>query len=488
MEEQLTISSVKKRAVKSVKWTFLMEVVGRGTQPIITLILARLLTPADFGLIGMCMVVISLTLVFQNFGLDRALIQREEGISEAANVAFWANLLLSVVLYLILFLSAPLIATFFREPQAVDVLRVLCLRIILFSLVSVQQALFQRVLEFKKLFVVRLISAVIPAFVSIPLALNHYGVWALVYGSLAGSLAQAVLLFVLTPWRPRLFFDYLIARQLVSFGGWAMLETLLGWLLLWGDSAILGRFLGAKELGVYRVGITLILLVTGFTCGAISTVTYSAFSRLQMNRSELKRYFINTTKLTAGIALPIGICLAFLSQPISDVVFGEKWQGIGTVIAIIGLSEAIAWLVGINPNVYRAMGKPDINSKLLILNVLYFIPAYILAAPYGLVAVCATRLLCTILSIPLHLYATQRILSISPLYLWQCTRAPIAVALVMGAVIYGTVRFSCLLLDRGWIQFILTAFFSAVFYVVAIWIIDREYLKRTYLLIRESLS
>ena len=152
IEATLSTSEVKKSAIKSVKWTVLGEIVSRSISPIITLILARLLSPKDFGVVGVAMIVIGLAQIFQDFGLGKTLIQRETDVEKSANIVFWTNIAISVFLYLIFFTNAHLIAKFFHEPKVADVLRVLCLQIVLFSFISVHQALFQRKFQFLLLY------------------------------------------------------------------------------------------------------------------------------------------------------------------------------------------------------------------------------------------------------------------------------------------------------------------------------------------------
>ncbi|HMK49639.1 MAG TPA: lipopolysaccharide biosynthesis protein, partial [Thermodesulfovibrionales bacterium] len=291
------MEDIKTKAIRSVKWTALSEIVSRSIQPIVMLVLARLLTPADFGVVGVAIIAVGLAQIFQDFGLGKTLIQTETDIEESANIVFWSNLVLSIFMYLTLFVSAPLISDFFHDSKVTNVLRVLCLQIILISLSTVHQALFQRDFQYKNLFFVRLFSAVIPAFVSIPLALSGYGVWSLVLGTLAGSIAQVFTFLGISKWRPRLDYNFELARKLFGFSSWVVLEAFLGWIILWGDSIALGHFLGVKELGVYRIGIALLMAIFGIFFNPILPVAYSAFSRLQANREELKQSFLKITTI-----------------------------------------------------------------------------------------------------------------------------------------------------------------------------------------------
>lgn len=474
MEEKITSSEVKGRAIKSVKWTALAEIASRSIQPIVVLVLARILTPADFGVVGVAMIAIGLAQIFQDFGLGKTLIQRETEVKKSTNIIFWSNIVLAVLLYLILFISAPLLSKFFHDPKVIDVLRVLCLQIVLSSVVSVHQALFQRQFQFKQLFFIRLFSGIVPAIVSIPLALLGYGVWSLVFGTLAGAIVRIILFWRISHWRPQLSYDFQLARQLFSFSIWVTLEAFLGWVIIWGDSIVLGHFLGVKQLGVYRVGITFLMLSFGLFFRPIMPIVYSSFSRLQSNISELKSSFLKITQLIAAVCLPIGFGLTVLAKPIVSVVFGQKWQGIEIVISILAISEALSWLVGHNPEVYRAIGRPDVNSKLYAVTALYFLPVYILAAPHGLFVFCLAKFGAVIISIFLHLFVTNRVLYLPFTYLWNLVKVPLAGAIFMGFIIHGITTAVSI---YNWAGLILSIISCGVFYILSLWVMKKDFVK-----------
>ena len=488
-EDNLTASGIKTRAIKSVKWTALAEIVSRSAAPLVMLILASLLTPEDFGIVGVAMIVIGLAQILQDFGFEKTLIQRETEVKESANIVFWSNMAFGILVYLILFLGAPLIADFFHETKVVDVLRVLCLQIILISLTTVHFALLQREFKFKQLFFVRFGVAFVPGIVAIPLALIGYGVWALVWGMLAGGIIQVILFWRISDWRPELSFDVPLARQLFGFGVWVTLEALLGWLIVWGDSIVLGHFLGVSELGVYRVGTTFIMLVFGVFFNPLRSVAYSSFSRLQSNAEELKRSFLKTTGLISAISLPIGFGLALIAYPISSLIFGYKWEGIEIVIAIIGIMYAVGWLVGINPDIYRAAGRPDANVKLLVANAIYYIPVYVLAAPHGLLVFCLARLGVSIASLLLHFYVANKLFQLPFTYLRSCVKSPLIACLIMGVLLYGMVNLVSPFEGwQGWLKLIIVIVSAGMSYLGALWLVDKDLLKQFFRLLREAIK
>ena len=177
------------------------------------------------------MIAISFSQLFWDAGLSKALVQTKQAPEEAANVVFWTNFVLGILIYVVLFVTAPAIALFFRSPASGPVLRVLGFQIVIASLSSVQQALFVRDLDFRGLFWIKLLTAFVPGLFSVPLALFGYGVWALVGGSLAGQTLNLWLLWQRSPWRPKATFDMTLVRTLFRFGFWVLLESLGAWSL-----------------------------------------------------------------------------------------------------------------------------------------------------------------------------------------------------------------------------------------------------------------
>ena len=199
-------TTVINSAVLSAKWSALAEFVTKTIPPAIFIILALLLTPEDFGLVATAMIFISFCQVFCEAGLGKALIQTNEPPEKAADIAFWSNLILSFLVYILIFIASPWLAHFFNSPETRPVLRILGLQIIINSFAGVQQALFLRDFKFRPLFWIRLLTTLLPGLISIPMAYLGYGVWALVTGSLLGSMTTMIMLWHKSPWRPKIYY------------------------------------------------------------------------------------------------------------------------------------------------------------------------------------------------------------------------------------------------------------------------------------------
>jgi len=480
--------SITGKATRSVKWSALMEIASRATSPIIFMILAFLLTPTDFGIVATAMIVISLTQMLWDAGLSKALVQTRESPEDAAHIVFWTNLLLGLSFYLILFLSAPAIALFFRSPTSGPVLRVLGLQILIASFSAVQQALIVREFDFRGLFWIRLLSAFVPGFCSIPMAFLGYGAWALVAGSLAGQILNGWLLWRRSNWRPKFTYNKELARNLFTFGLWVLMESLGAWLIVWGDNLIVGRFLGVHDLGVYRTGWMLVTMIFGLSLSPFLPVLFPTFSRLQDDLSALKNAFHTVNRVVIAVSLPMGTCLMLVGPEAANLLFGNKWQGLGFVLGVLGLMNGIAWLVGINAELYRAMGRPDVNTKLMFAQILYYLPAYYIAAQNGLQAFTITRLVVALVAMPIHIYLCVKILHLSPFYLWEEGRFMIisTIAMAIGMVLLKWGIFPRIHVPHVSIALAVLLGTGGLIYFACLWLLDRSFVLQTKAMIRKA--
>lgn len=396
------------------KWSALGEATSKVIAPLIILVLARLLLPVDFGVVAAATVIISFSQVFSEAGLAKALIQRQDRTEESANVVFWANLGLGIFMVGALSIAAPLIADFFHDQRITPVIRVLSLQLLLAAFSSVHTALLQKELNFKHLFWVRLLTTGIPALASIPLALAGFGYWALVAGSLGGQIAQSVALWMSSDWRPRLGLDFCLGRDLVGFGKWAMLSGLLGWFYLWMDAVVVGHYLGAHEMGLYRTGNTFVSMLFGLMFAPLLPVLYTLFSRAQHDLTEVKHALLVVIRGTALFASPMAAILILLCTPIEQVLFGSKWAGLGPIIAILAIAHGMSWLVGAYGEAYRAIGKPHLETWALGLSAVAYLIGYLLSVRHGLIVFAVTRCGLVLIGLLAHVAIAKRALGVSP--------------------------------------------------------------------------
>ncbi len=400
----------------ALKWSFFAELASKAISPVVFIVLARLLTPEDFGVMTAAMMVIAFTQIFWEAGMGKALIQRLTDTQEAANVAFWINIALGLLIATALFVVAkPVAATFFHDDRVTAVLQVMTLQVLLGAISSVHTALLQKDMGFKKLFWVRFVTVSLPGLASIPLALNGMGYWALVAGALVGQLAQVIMLWRTSHWRPRWTFDTRVAKEMGRFGAWVGASGLLAWFYLWADSLIVGMYLGSHDLGLYRTGNMFSIMIFGMVFGPIAPVLYSYLSKMGGDKIRLKSMIEKVIRSLTIIAIPLAVILVALSSQIGEVLFGSKWEGISFVIAVMALMHGFSWVVGMNGEFYRAAGKPSYETIVTAGTLVIYLLAYLYSIQQGFEVFVWTRLGLALGALLLHLLVLKKLLAVSML-------------------------------------------------------------------------
>lgn len=482
--------SVIVKATRSMKWSVLTEVISRAVTPLTFVVLARILAPQDFGVVAIAQIAISFCTLFWDAGLEKALIQTKEPLDKAANVVFWINISLGLIIYSVLFVLAPSLAVFFNSPASGSVLQILGLQILIGSLATVQQSLFLRDLNFEQLFWAKLATAAIPAVVSIPLAFMGYGVWALVASSLLASVTNVIILWVKSSWRPCCSFDTAIAQEMSNFGMWIVLDSFIGWFISQGDAIVVGRYLGVRDLGFYRTGRNIIDLLFGLALNPIYPMLYPAFSAMYGDKEALRSFLYKANRIIMSLALPMGAGIMCIASPLVMVVLGEKWQGTEIVLSAIGLQTALGWLVAANPEIYRAVGRPDVQTKIALISFPLYLLTYLFAAPYGLSAFVVARLGLTLISLPIHVWMSVKILNVPCTYLWETGKPMILSTSFMVFAILGT---KWIIEMIGFIRpaimdLVALTIVGIVSYVGSLWVLDKPFILQSRDMVRKSLA
>lgn len=406
------MKNARLKIMSATGWSMLTEIASKAISPLIFIVLAKILTPEDYGIASIALMIISFSQIFWDAGLEKALIQKKGNIKKAANVVFWTNLFLGVLMYAVFFLASGWLAAVFKDARIERVIQVQSAQIIIMSLCSVQTGLFKRNLDFKPLFWTGLITTAVPGFVSIPLALTGYKYWAFIWGAIIGSAAQALTLWVLSSWRPSFKYCLKTAKKMLSFGIWIVGDAFLAWCLVYFDLLIIGFFMTPHDVGLYNFGNKIILMMSVLLINPMMPVVYSYLSRIQDNFDRVKSITAASNKIVMMLILPASTALIAFSDNIANTVLGYKWSGVAVVIAVLGLRNIISLPVYGNLEAYRATGRPDVNTKILVISLLMYLPVCIMAAPYGLVIFLYSRLLITVFSLFIKFYYSKNILGI----------------------------------------------------------------------------
>lgn len=353
--------SLKRQVASGLFWVAFAQLAGRGLSFVTTLILAKLLAPSLFGLVGMAVLAIAALQYFQDVGFDAALIYRRGDIGEATHTAFFTVILTSLLIYGVAAWGAPLVGAFFREPDVVPVLRVLALTVPITSLGRVPYILLSRELDFRRRILPELIANVIGSGAQIGLALTGSGVWSLVWGQITRSVAATVLVWFVTSWRPRLSWRWKLARELFSYGKHIVSSQTLIFLITNVDNAVVGRYAGQAALGFYQFAYNLSNTPATQITSIISQVMFPTFAKLaDENAGQTRaRYYLTTVRYVTWITVPIAVATILFAPQFIRGLYGDTWAPAILplqLLAVYGLIRSVAANMG---SIFRAMGKPQ---------------------------------------------------------------------------------------------------------------------------------
>ncbi|WP_299489563.1 MOP flippase family protein [Acaryochloris sp. IP29b_bin.137] len=405
--------SLRKKAIQGVIWTSLQNWGGQALFFLTFLVLARSLDPATFGLISMANIFIHFVQALLVQGFADAIVQRKELEPEHLDTAFWVNLGIGILLFLIGFASANLIANAFQQTELTSIIRWLSASVILNAFASTQQALLRRNLEFKSLAVRRLIGQSVGSAIAISMAFSGFGVWSLVSQQLLNNLVGTVLLWRMSDWRPGLKVSWRHFKDLFSFGINVMGMSVLVFFSLRSDDFLIGYYLGPEALGYYTIAYRLLVTLTQLIVDTVRQVVLPTFSRLQDDKEKMCQTFYKTTEMIGFVAFPAFLGMAVLSPELVVGLFGEQWQPsipIMQVLAIVGLLRSVFNLSGV---VIISLGKPSWNLGLMVLDTGGKIVAFFIAVRWGVVAVAASLLISTYLFAPLRLWVLRYLVNLN---------------------------------------------------------------------------
>lgn len=411
-------------------------VLNKGTTFVSTIILTRLLSPDDFGLMALGLFLTYLE-GLSDFGVGAAFIYEEDTdrVTEdrRASTAFFFNLLSAGLMTIVAYLSAAQVAFFFHEPRLESILKVMGFIFILTSLGNLHEARLRKTLQFQRRFVAEVLKSLAKATVAITLALNGFGVWSLVFGQLAASLIGTVSYWILSRWRPRWVFDVALCRSLLRYGGQITLMLVLGALIQNLDYLLIGRAQSAEQLGLYTMAFRLPELVILNICCVISPALFPTYARLQKDLNALQSTFLTTTRYIALACFPLGIGTVLITEDFVRLCFTERWLPVIPVMQVLAIYATVA-TIGFNAgDIYKALGRPEIPNKLSILHVALAIPVLGTAVQFDILIVAWAQVAVTSLIALLRLIIAARFLKLPFFKITKALGAPSLAVMMMAA-------------------------------------------------------
>lgn len=415
--------TTSQKAVRSGVWVLGSRTLVRLLSAVRTVILARLLAPAHFGLFAIASVAVEIVEVFSRTGFTEALIQKEEDIASYLDTAWVVQIFRGLALSAVLVLGAPLVAQFFREPDVAPLLRLLAVGVALRGFTNIAVVYFRKELEFHKQSIYQVSGTLTEISVSIPCALILRNAFALAIGFVAANAAQLVVSYLIHHYRPRFRLDLEKARELFRFGRWILSTTVFEFLVKSLDTVVVGRLLQSTSLGLYQMAVRLANLGATEITHAISQVTFPTYSKVKNDAAKYRQAVLGTLGLVSAVAIPLsGLLFVFAPEGV-PLILGQKWAPIVPAFQLLVLVGALRSVTANFGAVYLSRGRPDIQTKTSIMNAsILGITLYPLVLQLGIMGAVVARLL----TLVTQFYTWPQFLKISGVRFRECLRTLLA--------------------------------------------------------------
>lgn len=382
MSENLT-----SKTVKNSLWGIIDVLFRQGLNFVLTVVLARLLTPSDYGTVGIMMIFISIFSVFVDSGFASGLIRKLDRTDEDLCTAFLFNIFVGFISYFIVFASSPIISLFFNTPELSFLLRVLALVLIINSFNVVQNAILIYRMKMKKVIEVSVVAQVVTGAIAIVLAYNKFGIWSLIIQQLSSALLTTILLYYATGWKPKLCFSRTSFDYLWSYGSRVLATRIIGNIFGQAYSFVIAKVLGKHELGLFTRSEQFAQQPKNILLNIINKVLFPALSECQNDLNRLQNNYIKCTEVISVIIFPLMISLSLISEPLFLLLFGDKWIEAIPLFRILCIGYAIDIFSQLSSYLIQAMGRSDYGLKLELYKKPVFVIIVTISILYDLIGI-----------------------------------------------------------------------------------------------------
>lgn len=431
------MTDLASKTKKGLQWSALERFLTQGIQLAITLYLARLLGPTAFGLVGMLAVFIAIGNVFVDSGFTSALIRKTDRTESDLVTAFYYNIAMAGLCYFALYISAPLVADFYQQAELQTLLRILGLVVLINAFTLIPRVKLNVAMDFKTQAKISVLSVLISGPTAIILAINGYGVWALVAQTLLNASCATFLFNLFAPWLPRGRITKHAFNYLFGYGSKLLLSGLLDVTYNNLYQIIIGKKFSPAVVGQFTQANQLASVPVSTLTGIIQRVTFPLFSQLQDDPDKMASAYRQTLTLSAMVIFPLIVALGLIAKPLFTTLLGEQWQGAAALLSVLCLGYMLYPIHSINLNLLQVTGRSDLFLKLEVMKKVIGVTVLLLSIPYGVLAMCLGFTLASYLALILNTYYTAKLTHLSQ---WQQCKdiLPIWLAVIFAAAVgYG---------------------------------------------------
>ena len=470
------MTTLKKQTISGVKWVFLASIAQKLLSLGATVILARILSPADFGLFALAFVMIDGFGIFKSLGFDSALVRRKDDIDKAANTAFFLIPTMGLSLFIILFFVAPLGANFLGTPSVTNVIRALALIFVIGCFGKVPQTMLYRNMSFNYKAIAEVSAQLVYVLTAVILALNKLGVWSLVIAYVLKNIVQTSIEWYFSGWKPKLEFDKTIAWDMFHFGKFVLLSSIIGFLYGNMDNIVIAKYLGITMLGYYAISMNISNILSDYFFAKVGMVMYPAYSKLQDDSEDIKKVMLKALRYISTVILPFSFGLFVFAPDILRVVYGQKWlpaTNVLRILAFVGIFRSLGSAIW---PVFMARGKSKVDFQIgLTQVVIFFVLLILLAGKFKLIGAGIAALLAALIAFVIGLHRMKKIANIRPLDIFEALKPALGCSLLMlvGAFLIKSLMAS----QHVAYGFLISASSAALIYAGATYVTNRSVLK-----------
>ncbi|MBW4643035.1 MAG: MOP flippase family protein [Goleter apudmare HA4340-LM2] len=468
--------TLKQAATSGIRWSFIAQVSRQLVQILTTIVLARILSPNDFGLIGMTAVVIGFINLFKDLGTSTAIIQKQDYSDEFLSSIFWINVIFGCLVTSLIFLFSPLIANLYEEPRVIAILQFLSVTFFISSLSNLQQAILERDLAFNQLAKIEIFSLVLGSAVAIIVAILGAGVWSLVCQTLLVNICTTILLWVYTKWRPKLILQWKAVKSISHYSLHLTAANIFFYFVRNADNFLIGKFLGAEALGYYALAYRIMMYPMQNIGAVIRRVMFPVFSRWQEDNVRFQDAYLKAVALTSMITLPIVVSFIVLGKPLVLTLFGNSWLPTVPLLIILvpaGFIESIETTVTV---IYQAKGRTDVMLYWGGFTGIMVVLAFVIGIQWGVIGVAVAYVSTLPLSVINFLIGFRLIhLSIRRFFsaLWRvilCNSLMLCILLLLKNQFFVSIA--------SYLELSILSLVGCVFYVFINWLINRVQVRQ----------
>lgn len=409
---QYAAHSYGKRAASGAVWVFLASATGKVLGVATNLVLARLLAPDDFGLVSFSMVLIGAFTILQDLGVPASIIYSDRDVKSISGTALTINLSASVLLFGVAVAAAPYLADSGGDKDIAPVVIILAIGFVISSLGSVQRALFDKDLAFRRRFLPDVVPLILSGITSVVLAFLGFGAWSLVLGYIAKAIMSTVLYWSLSSLRFKPGFQLPLARELIGYGKHVSLVSIIGFIGTNADYVIVGHQLGTHDLGLYTLAFMIASLPITFIGNTASQVLFPAYSKVREDVTHVMSMFDDANDVLAVVTVMLTIGIFVTGPALVPIVFGDKWSEIGGILQLLVIHGAIGTISLSFSPLYKAIGRPGVDWPLNAAKVALRIALMIFLVRYELMGIAVAYIISDLIFLPLRAFVMGRIMNV----------------------------------------------------------------------------